>query len=221
MYIIVVGGGKIGFYLATALLGEGHEVLVLEKDPQRCAFIGDQLGSVACRADGCEARTLSDVGTERADVFVAVTDEDEDNLVACQVAKHKFKVQRTIARINNPNNQKLFKRLGVDVTVSSTEVILEHIEEEMPTHSLIHLMTVEEGVLELVELKIPASSNAVGKKIGELTVPAGTQICLVVGKSGPQVPSDDTVVEADARVVAVVGREQEGELKAALMAAAR
>ncbi|MDY6918094.1 MAG: TrkA family potassium uptake protein [Chloroflexota bacterium] len=216
MYIIVVGGGKIGFYLASALLGEGHEVLVLEKDSQRCGFIGDQLGSVACRGDGCEARTLAEVGTERADVFVAVTDEDEDNLVACQVAKHKFKVGRTIARINNPNNKKLFKTLGIDVTVSSTDLIMEHIEEEVPTHSLVHLMTLEEGVLELVELKVPEDSSAVGKRVGDLPIPCGTRISLVVGREGPQVPSEDTVIEAGARLVAVVRREDERGLKAAV-----
>ncbi|MBE0415482.1 MAG: TrkA family potassium uptake protein, partial [Dehalococcoidia bacterium] len=154
MYIIVVGGGKIGFYLTAALLNEGHEVLVLEKDARRCEFICEQLGSVVVHGDGCEARTLAEVGTERADMFIAVTDEDEDNLIACQVAKHKFKVPRTIARINNPKNEKLFKKLGIDVTVSSVNLILEHIEEEVPTHPLIHLLTLKGGGLEIVEVKI-------------------------------------------------------------------
>jgi len=219
MYVIVVGGGKIGFYLATALLSEGHEVLVLEKDPRRCEFICEQLGSVAMRGDGCEARTLADVGTERADIFAAVTDEDEDNLVACQVAKHKFKVPRTIARINNPQNERLFKKLGIDVTVSSTNLILEHIEEEVPTHSLIHLLNLEGGRLEVVEMKIPEDSQAVGKKIGELAIPPGSLMCLMVGKEGAQVPTDDTIVEADARIVVAIRPEAEAMLRAALTTA--
>ena len=219
MYIIVVGGGKIGFYLATALLSEGHEVLILEKDSQRCGFICEQLGSVVTRGDGCEARTLDDVGTERADIFVAVTDEDEDNLVACQVAKHLFRVPRTIARINNPNNQRLFKRLGIDVTVSSTDIILEHIEEEVPTHSLVHLLTLEEGDLEVIELKVPGDSRAVGKRMGDIGLPSGTQVCLIVSKAGAQVPTDDTVVEADARVVVATKPEAEEAVRTALTAA--
>ena len=219
MYIIIVGGGKIGFYLATALLAEGHEVLVLEKDAQRCRFITEQLGSVVTRGDGCEARTLEEVGTERADMFVAVTDEDEDNLVACQVAKHKFNTGRTIARINNPNNRRLFRQLGIDVAVSSTDIILEHIEEEVPTHSMVHLLRLEEANLEIVELKVPDDSQAVGKKMGELVIPEGTQVCLVVGKAGPQIPTEDTVVEADARVVAAVKPDREEEFRQALTAA--
>jgi len=145
MYFIIVGGGKVGYYLSQALLSEGHEVLILEKDPAKCGAICEQLGSVVVRGDGCEARTLGDAGTERADILIAVTDEDEDNLVACQVAKHKFKVPRTIARINNPKNEALFKKLGIDVTISSTNIILEHIEEEVPTHPLVHLLTRKGG----------------------------------------------------------------------------
>jgi len=216
MYIIVVGGGKIGFYLTTALLNEGHEVLVLEKDARRCEFICEQLGSVAVHGDGCEARTLAEVGTERADMFIAVTDEDEDNLVACQVAKHKFKVPRTIARINNPKNGKLFKKLGTDVTVSSVNLILEHIEEEVPTHSLIHLLTLKGGGLEIVEVKIPENSSVAGKRMGEVALPSDSVICLMIGKRGTQVPTGDTILEAGARVIGVTRPEAEDALRAAL-----
>ena len=102
MYIIIVGGGRLGYHLLKALLNEGHEVLDLEKDARICKTITDELGSVCFRGDGCEAATLAEVGTGRADMLVAVTGDDEDNLVACQVAKHKYNVPRTIARIRNP-----------------------------------------------------------------------------------------------------------------------
>ena len=124
MYIIIVGGAEIGYRLANALLDEGHEVLVLEKRAEEAEFICSQLGSVCVRGDGCEAATLAEVGTGRADMLIAVTGDDEDNLVACQVAKHKFNVPRTIARIKNPKNKVIFKKLGIDVTVCSTDVIL-------------------------------------------------------------------------------------------------
>ena len=216
MYFIIVGGGKVGYYLSQALLSEGHEVLILEKDPAKCGAICEQLGSVVVRGDGCEARTLGDAGTERADILIAVTDEDEDNLVACQVAKHKFKVPRTIARINNPKNEALFKKLGIDVTISSTNIILEHIEEEVPTHPLVHLLTLKGGDLEIVEIKIPPSSSVVGKRMKEIDFPPDSVICLMTGGSGAHVPTDDTILEADAQIVAVTRPEAEGALRVAL-----
>ncbi len=216
MYFIIVGGGKVGYYLSQALLSEGHEVLILEKDPAKCGAICEQLGSVVVRGDGCEARTLGDAGTERADMLIAVTDEDEDNLVACQVAKHKFKVPRTIARINNPKNEALFKKLGIDVTISSTNLILEHIEEEVPIHPLVHLLTLKGGDLEIVEVNIPPSSPVVGKRMSEIDFPPGSVICLMTGRSGAHVPTDDTILEADAQIVAVTRPESEGALRVAL-----
>lgn len=216
MYIIVVGGGKVGYYLANALLSEGHEVLILEKDAKKCEFIAEQLGSVVVRGDGCEARTLADAGTERADMLIAVTNEDEDNLVACQVAKHKFNVPRTIARINNPKNEALFKKLGIDVTVSSTNLILEHIEEEVPTHPLVHLLTLKGGGLEIVEMKIPSNSSVVGKRMKDVNLPPDSVICLMIGKWGAQVPTGDTILEAEAQLIAVTKPEAEEALRTAI-----
>jgi trk system potassium uptake protein TrkA len=215
MYIVVVGGGKVGYYLSKALLSEGHEVLILEKDPDKCGVICDDLGSVVVRGDGCEARTLEDVGTERADLLIAVTDEDEDNLVSCQVAKHKFHVPRTLARINNPKNEELFKRLGVDVTVSSTNLILEHIEEELPINPLVHLLTLGQGNLEIVEISVPADSEAVGKKIKEVNLPPNSMLILMIGKGIVQVPTDEAVVEAGNQVIAMTQPASEEALRAA------
>ncbi len=127
MYIIVVGVGRLGYYLIKALLDEGHEVLAIEKDANVCETVVGEMGSVCIRGDGCEASTLAEVGTSRADMLIAVTGDDEDNLVTCQVAKHKFNVPRTVARIRNPKNETIFKILWIDVTVSSTNIILERI----------------------------------------------------------------------------------------------
>jgi trk system potassium uptake protein TrkA len=216
VYIIIVGGGNVGYYLAKTLLSEGHEVFVLDKEPQRCNFISEQLGGVCKRGDGCEARTLADAGTERADMLIAVTDEDEDNLVACQVAKHKFNVPRTIARINNPQNENIFKKLGTDVTVSSTNLILEHIEEEVPTHPLVHLLTLKGGNLEIVEIKVAPDSPVVGKRMKDIAFPPDSVICLVIGKWGAHVPTGDTMLEAEDQVVAVTKPEAEERLRATI-----
>jgi len=213
MYIIVIGGGKVGYYLSKALLAEGHEVLIIEKDATRVERIEEELGSICMQGDGCEAATLEEAGTERANLFVAVTDEDEDNLVACQVAKHKFNVPRIIARIGNPKNEALFKKLGIDVTVSSTNLILEYIEQEVPTHPLTHLLQLRRGELEIVEVKIPPTSTAVGKQVRELPLPPGSFLSLIIKEDGVRLPAQDTTFEAEDRVIAVTKPELEQALR--------
>ena len=220
MYIIIVGGGKVGYYLSKALLDEGHEILVVEKNAERCEFINSDLGSVCIRGDGCEAATLAEVGTGRADMLMAVTGDDEDNLVACQVAKHKFNVPRTIARISNPKNEAIFKKLGIDVTVSSTNIILEYIEEEVPTHPLTHLLTIRDRGLEIVEVKIPPDSTTVGKAVKELSLPSESVLSLIISKGRkPQVPTVDTIIQAEDQIIAVTRPESEEALRAALRGA--
>ena len=217
MYIIIVGGGKVGYYLSKALLDEGHEVLVIEKKESKCDFICNELGSVCMRGDGCEAATLAEIGTNRVDMLIAVTGDDEDNLVACQVAKHKFNVSRTIARINNPKNETIFKKLGIDVTVSSTNIILENIEEELPTHPLTHLLAIRDKGLEIVEVKIPPDSNIAGKSVKELLLPQECELALIIPREEkPHVPTDKTILQAEDRIIAITPPESEGVLRAAL-----
>lgn len=217
MYVIVVGGGVVGYYLSRALIDEGNEVLVIEKDAKKCERFLDELGSVCMRGDGCEASTLSEAGAARADILIATTDEDEDNLVACQVAKHKFNVPRTIARINNPKNEKIFRKLGIDCTVSVTNLLLEHIEEEIPTHPLVHLLTLARENLEIVEVKIPQDSKAVGKMVKELTLPAGSILSLLIRNSEkPQVPTPETLLKAGDRIIALTPGDREEDLREAL-----
>jgi len=217
MYIIIIGGGRVGYYLSKALLDEGHEVLVIEKEAAISNAINDELGSICIRGDGCEAATLADVGTERADMFIAVTGDDEDNLVACQVAKHKFNVPRTIARIRNPQNEILFKKLGIDVTISSTNVILEHIEEKVPTHPLTHLLAIEDSGLEIVEIKIPPESTSIGKAIRELSLPPGSRLALVIREGGKnRIPTLNTTLRAGDRIIALTTPELEETLRTTL-----
>ncbi len=217
MYIIVVGGGRVGYYLTKALLDEGHEVLLVEKNATICETIADEVGSICVRGDGCEASILAEIGTGRADMLIAVTGDDEDNLVACQVAKHKFNVPRTIARIRNPQNELLFKKLGVDVTVSSTNIILEHIEEEVPTHPLTHLLTIRDQGLEIVEIKIPPKSITIGKTIKELSLPPGSTLSLIIRKEHkPIVPKANTILQAEDQIIAVTTPELEETLRTTL-----
>ena len=217
MYIIIVGGGRVGYYLSRDLLGQGHEVLIVEKDSDTCEAITDELGSLCLRGDGCEAVTLADAGTDRADMLIAVTGHDEDNLVACQVAKHKFNVLRTIARIGNPQNEILFKKLGIDVTISSTNIILENIETEVPTHPLTHLLTIRDKGLEIVEIKISPDSMTVGKPVKKLALPPGIILSLIIReKRKPVVPTGNTVIRAGDQIIALTTPEAEEALRTAL-----
>jgi len=217
MYIIVVGGGKVGYYLARTLLGEGHEVLVIEKNATKCERANEELGSVCVRGDGCETSTMAEAGAQRADMVIAVTGDDEDNLVVCQVAKHRFNVPRTLARINNPKNETIFKKLGIDVTVSSTNLILEHIESEVPTHPLMHLLTLQRSGLEVVNVRIPEGGASAGKKLRDINLPPQSIVAAIISdETDVHIPSGDTVLRAGDEVLAVIKAEAESVLRAAL-----
>jgi len=217
MYMIVVGGGKVGYYLAKELVEEGHEVLVLEQDRAKCERIDEELGDIALQGDGCEAATMDLAGFGRADMVLAVTGDDEDNLVSCQVAKAKFNVPRTVARINNPKNEEIFRRLGIDVTISATSAILAQIEQQLPTHPLIPLLTLKGGGLELVELKVPAEAGVVGKRVADILLPQQSLIILTIDEGGvPTVPAPDTTIHADDEIVAVTRVEHEDSLRTIL-----
>jgi trk system potassium uptake protein TrkA len=217
MYIVVVGGGRVGYHLTKALLEEKHEVALVEKNAAICDAINEELGSVCIRGDGSEVAVLADIGTSRADMLIAVTGDDEDNLVACQLAKHRFKVPRTVARVVNPKNAALFKKLGIDIPVVSTNVILENIEAEVPTHPLTHLLTIRDRGLEIVEIRVLPHSHSAGKAIKTLSVPPGAVLSLIIRKGiRPFVPTPDTVLEADDQVIAATTAEAEPALRQSL-----
>lgn len=213
MYIVVVGAGKVGYHLSKALLAEGEEVLVIEKDQRKVDRIITELNGTAIRGDGAEVATLDEAGVGRADVVAAVTGDDEDNLVISQVAKLKFKVPRTVARVNNPKNEFIFSQLGIDATVSATQVILSVIQQEIPQHPFVHLLSLEEGGIEFVELQLTADSPAVGKSRVELTLPPDTAVPVVVRDGRPLVISRDEPFQAGDKVIALTTGNQEAPLR--------
>jgi trk system potassium uptake protein TrkA len=217
MYVIIVGGGKVGYYLAKELLSEPqHEVLIIEQDGAKCERIAEELGDIVLRGDGCEASTLEIAGFGRADMVIAVTGDDEDNLVSCQVAKVMFNVPRTVARINNPKNKEIFSRLGIDTTVSATVAVLAQIEQELPTHQMIPLLTLASG-LELVGVKVPPDAKVVGAAIKELLLPHESLVTLVISKDGiPRQATPETTIAAEDEIVAVTRSENEETLRAVL-----
>ncbi|MBI4507597.1 MAG: TrkA family potassium uptake protein [Chloroflexi bacterium] len=216
MYIIVAGGGKVGYFLSKSLVAEGHEVLIIEKNAKKCLAIADDLGSIVMRGDACEAATLEETGAARADVIVAVTGDDEDNLVICQMAKVKYHVPRTIARINNPRNEKIFKLLGIDVTVSTTELILAHIQQEISAPDLIHLLRLRHADLEIVEARITPDARAAHRPLRDLGIPSTCAISAIIRNGKVVIPSGETCLEPEDEVIAACAPASEDALREAL-----
>ncbi|CAN5737361.1 NAD-binding protein [soil metagenome] len=217
MYIIVVGGGRVGFYLSKELLEAGHEIVVLEKNERRARQMADELGSIVLARDGCEGKHLAEAGANRAAIVAAVTGDDEDNLVICQMAKHHFQVARTIARVNNPKNEDLFRHLGVDEVISPTRMALGAIEQDIPVHEVLHLAQLGSGEMELLEAQIAADSPAIGRRPADIPLPDGCSLFVLVrGDQILQLRGDILFEEGD-KVLAVSRSECELDLRRQLI----
>lgn len=215
MYIIVGGGGDIGYYVTKSLFDQGHEVLLIEKGGARYQSLKEELGQSVFRGDACEARTMDEVGASRADVVIAVTGEDEDNMVICQVAKKRYKVGRTIARLNNPKHEEIFQKSGIDTVVSPTKAILSLIEAELPSSRFVPLMTLKSAGLEIIEVRIPAESPVVGKTLGAVNLPRTGNLALIIRDKQFVQPTSETVLHANDDVFALVDHEGEEVLRKA------
>ena len=214
MYIIIVGGGKVGYHLSRVIAAEGHEVLLIEKDRKTAEWLTEELGEIVMLGDGCEVRIMQEAGMARANVVVAVTGDDEDNLVICQMAKRKFGVPRTLARVNDPRNEQLFQQLGIDQTVSSTRVIFNLLEQQIESGQVIPLAALKRGDIEVVEADITAGSPIVDQKIGQLDLPANTLIISVIRDDHAIIPHADTKLRPGDSVIAMIKAEREKELRA-------
>ena len=214
MYVIVVGGGKVGYHLTKTLAQEGHEVLLIEKDRKSAEYLAEQLGELLMLGDGCEVRIMSEAGMARANVVVAVTGDDEDNLVICQMAKRKFGVPRTLARVNDPRNEALFRELGIDQTVSSTRVIFNLLEQQIESGQVFPLAALKKGEIEVVEADITSASPVLGRKIGQLNLPPNTLIISVIRDGNATIPHADTKLREGDSVIAMIKAERERELRA-------
>ncbi len=209
MYIIVVGGGKVGYYLTKHLLSAGHEVVVIEKNAKKVETIINDLGGVAIMGDGSDAGSMLEAGMNRADIVVAATGDDEDNLIVCQMAKKKFNVKRTIARINNPKNEHIFAVLGIDTTVSYVDALVAQIEREIPAHSLIHLLTLRDVGASFIEKQVPPNAPVIGVPMSDLNLPEDFLIALVIRDGQAIIPKGNTKLAVGDEIVAVTSQEQE------------
>jgi trk system potassium uptake protein TrkA len=212
MYVILVGAGKVGWNLARELLEKGNEVTLIESDRDRYLTVEQELEHNIQYGDASELWVLERAGISRADMVIAVTGDDEDNMLICQVAKEKYLVDRIIARVNNPRNREHFELLGIRPLVSATDLILRLIEHEVPEYGLVHLLDLPEQRLEIIEMMLPGDSKAAGQRVGDLEMPEGSQLISVLRDGTGFVPSADTVLESGDEILAVLDPTVEEDL---------
>ncbi|HYP48543.1 MAG TPA: NAD-binding protein [Thermoleophilaceae bacterium] len=204
MYSLVVGAGQVGWNLARELLAKQHEVTVIESDPARYAVVEEELEHSVHYGDGSELWVLERAGIERADLVIAVTGDDEDNILISQVAREKYGVERIVARCNNPRNLQHFELLGIKPAVSATDLILRLIEHEVPKYGLVHLLDLPQERLEIIELEVDEGCEAAGRTVKNLGLPEGALVISVLRDGAGFVPTGDSVVQAGDEVLLVL-----------------
>jgi trk system potassium uptake protein TrkA len=204
MYVIVVGAGKVGLNLARELIEKGNELTIIENSARRYATVEEELEHRAQYGDGSELWVLERGGIERADMVIAVTGDDEDNILICQVAREKYGVERVIARCNNPRNLQHFELLGVKPAVSATDLILRLIEHEVPRYGLLHLLDLPQERLEIIEIEVAQGSPADGTAVRDLKIPEGSLVISILRDGTGFVPLADSVVRAGDEVLLVL-----------------
>ncbi|HXD59345.1 MAG TPA: NAD-binding protein [Thermoleophilaceae bacterium] len=212
MYIVVVGAGKVGWNLARELIGKGNEVTVIESDPSRFAMVEEELEHAVHYGDGSELWVLERAGVARADMVIAVTGDDEDNILICQVAREKYGVERVIARCNNPRNLQHFELLGIKPAVSATDLILRLIEHEVPRYGFLHLLDLPQERLEIIEIEVADGSPADGAQIKDLGLPDGSLAIAILRHGTGFVPLSDSVIEAGDEVLIVLDTGLESKI---------
>jgi len=217
MYLLIAGGGKVGSNLARGLIREGYEVTLIEQRPARFAQLEVEFEHQVHRGDACELFVLERAGIRRPpDVVVAVTGDDEDNIVICQLAREHYGIEKTIARVNDPRNQPYFELLGISPTVSATASIMGLIEHEVPEHGLIHLLELKQENLEIVEIGIDKEASCAGRAIDRIQLPSGSRIISVVRDGKARLPEGEMTLETGDAVLAILESGREDELRRAL-----
>ena len=218
MYVLAVGGGKVGANLTRLLLRSGHEVTLIEQRGDRFASLEEEFEHVVHRGDGTELFVLERAGIKRPpDLVLAVTGDDEDNLIICQISKEKYNVPKVIARVNDPRNQAHFDLLGISPTICATSGIMALIEHEVPEHELVHLLELRRENLEIVEVQISEDSPVAGKRVEKLELPEGSRLISVMRNGHSEIAVGSTELRAGDQVLAILQPGKEDELRKVLL----
>ena len=218
MYVIVAGGGKVGANVARSLLRMSHEITLIEQQPGRFAKLVEEFEHQVHNGDATELYVLERAGVARPpDLVIAVTGDDEDNMVICQLAREKYGVEKVIARVNDPRNQVHFDLLGVSPTVCATSSIMALIEHEVPEHGLVHLLELPKENVEIVEVLIPPDADCAGTRIDQLQLPDGARLISVKRNGQFEIADGDTSLRAGDQVLAILQPGKEDELRRVLL----
>ncbi len=214
MYIVINGGGRVGSFLAHTMKKKGHSVAIIEKNGEVCQKLAAKIDDIlVINGDGCDVSAQEDAGVSHANVFASVTGEDDDNLIACELVKATFSATRTVARVNNPKNEGIFHKMGIEA-ISSTTIISRLIEEETTIDDVITLHTMKKGQVSLIEVELPREGCAVcNKNIAKLKLPDDCVIVSVIRKDKVIIPKGNTVLEAGDSVIAITNINKEDKLK--------
>ncbi|MBE9505501.1 MAG: TrkA family potassium uptake protein [Chloroflexi bacterium] len=214
MYVIIAGGGEVGYYLAKEFVESGHEVLVIERESKQRERLEGELGDITLCGEGCRIQCLDEAGVSRADVFIAATDTDEDNLAACQLAKLKYGVPRVVAKLNNPRNRNIFRKLGIEHTVDVAALVLENLKARIPAYPFVHLLSLEEESLEVVQVSVTDDSRLSDRVVAETPLSFLVEsACLVRAGSPPQVVGDATRLAVGDKLICVVAQDKADKLR--------
>ena len=214
MDVIVVGGGKVGYYLAKTLIEHGHNPTLIEIKKNLCSFIANDLDIPVIFGDGTTLEALSDAGAETADALVSVTGKDEDNLIACQLAKSVYHVSKTIARANNPNNAVVMKQLGIDITVNTTDNIARSLEREIDISRMRQIMTLHKGEVSIDEITLPDHDYPfAGKQLSQLRLPEIFVFISIIRNDQLIIPRGNTFLECGDRIMVLSPTNRLHELK--------
>ena len=212
MRIVIVGGGKLGYHLATIMLDRKHDVRLIEKNKLRCMRLANELDVEVICGDGTEIETLEDAGTQNADCFIAVTGQDQDNLVASQLAKRQFKAIKVIARANDPRNMDALRILGADIVVSSTEIITNLIEQEVDIAEMHLLATLNKGRAGICTMTLPPYTALEGVTLKDVDLPESSLVISIVRGDAMMIPNGNTVIHANDEIVAVCEGKSQKQL---------
>ncbi|MDD5746325.1 MAG: NAD-binding protein [Candidatus Omnitrophica bacterium] len=212
MHIVIVGGGKVGYFLAKRLKEHKHVISLIEKDQAICQQIARDLDILVINGDGCDRKYLEEASIQQCEVMVALTGDDEDNIIMCQIAKEIYNVSRTVGRVNDPDNEHVFSEFGIDVPVDSTEIIAKIIEEEVSFADLATLMTFRRGKLAIVRVDLDPSSPVVNKAVREVELPPDSVLVAIVRGDAIIVPRGDTVFQKRDDVIALTMIENKQDL---------
>ena len=216
MRMVIVGGGKVGWNLARIMLERRHNVSLIEKDRQRCERLADDLDAAIYRGDGTNVGVLEAAGAQNADVFMTVTGSDQDNLVACQVARDHFHAKKVISRVNDPRNIETSRVLGIRNTACSTEILTKMIEQEADLAHMHLIATLNQGKAGICSMTLPSNTALDGVALKDIDLPGGTLVISLIRRGVLTIPNGSTTLQAGDELVAVSEERSQKALMRAL-----